>query len=502
MGYLLDQFGKEKLKRAYPDLNFDTEKSDASKMMGVSPDQLNTVGSVPAEEAPADSTYRIPTEVDFKDEIGKSKELDQMNQSLSDLPEYEAPGSQSKLYQAQQDRDSTYRNANLGESLGMIGQYLSRQDTNLASPMAQRSRERADDSVKKQKELVENEVNDPNSDISRVARERLKKAMPELKDQAGFENLTAAQLEKMFGKPTKAATPIVRSIFDPKTNTSSYQKYDEVTNSWIDTGKAQAYAPSVVEDKKTLEHKLIQRQTGSPAVDIPGLEDKGIGPIKVVDPTKEGQNKEESPEDKLAREAGELRLSLDPKQIEVVDKQNEAYLKDVSKNRDAISAAQGVRNILDAPKNGEMPKDILRSIQNQLARGSGEVGVTTENDVKPFAGGQDLTSRLKRWFSLNTVGQLPEEDRVFLKKYAEVMEKNARRGAEQQSRIYSQNISAATRLPLNQSAKLLGVDAASMKQPEKPKEEMVRMKNRNGVSGSLPKSKVKEYLQKGYSLVE
>lgn len=499
MAGLFDNYDKDQLKRAFPDLNFDAE-TESAKELPLSPEMSASLSPQPdisspnptqsdsipmSQAAPVDSAPSIPQE--------KGTLTPEDIKSISD-----APGTKDKLLAAQKEREDKLHGADLNEYLGLLGQTLSRQDKNLVSPFAQRQREQADLGLKKQKEQIENEVNDPNSDISKVARERLKKAMPELKDQPGYDQLTAAQLEKLFGKPSQSKG-MQQVKYQDESGNIRIGKWDPVAGLVKSADDAMAgfaqdlridpYTGEVIKNSKASGGVNQQKITPSPKLS-PSLTSSGGKPGEV------------STEEKEAQEAFQLRNKLNPHQRKSIDENNSAMLKDTQKNRDAITAAQSVRNLLNAPKEGKLDQDILRAIQNQLSRGTGEVGAMTENDVAPFGGRATLLGKLDRWSKMNTTGQLPPEDRKILMQLSKVMEGSAQKGMQQQSRVYQQNITRDTGLPLNQSSKLLGVNAAAMVNPPEVEEEKVKVLNRDGKPGSIPKSKLKDALAHGFTLVE
>jgi len=185
-------------------------------------------------------------------------------------------------------------------------------------------------------------------------------------------------------------------------------------------------------------------------------------------------------------EGFDLFQKLNPIQRELVQKQSKDLLNDTKKLRDSVTAADMVDTILQT--GGELGADVVRAIQNQLARGSGEVGAMTERDVSGFGGKSDWISRIQRIASIGLVGKLPETDRTFLRAFARGMKEANQRGIQQQSQVYGQNISMQTGLPVEDGIKLLNVQSAAMIQPQIGK--------KSGLTPEQRRARIQELRQK------
>jgi hypothetical protein len=145
--------------------------------------------------------------------------------------------------------------------------------------------------------------------------------------------------------------------------------------------------------------------------------------------------------------------SLNPKERTNYDKTFTDFQKDSKDDRAAFVAAAKIKQMLGAGK--ELNYDILRAFQNQFARASGEKGVMTENDVKPFGGRNDVLSRLERYFTYNSVGQIPEEDRQFLSSLSDAMQEANKTAVIHRADPYAKQVATNTKLNETQARNLL-----------------------------------------------
>lgn len=185
--------------------------------------------------------------------------------------------------------------------------------------------------------------------------------------------------------------------------------------------------------------------------------------------------------------------SLDPKMRGFYQTQQEKFMGEVAPDREAAEASKRTIKMLSAGK--ELNADIMRLFQNQFARASGERGVMTENDVAPFGGKASVFDRLARVAKYQTVGQIPEEDRVFLSELAKKMQQNNEVAVGNKAEAYVNQIAAQTNLTSDQARHLLTKGVTGNGQSS----DMVRVINPDGKAGMIPKANLKKALERGFS---
>lgn len=299
---------------------------------------------------------------------------------------------------------------------------------------------------------------DPKSPQSKLVREyvrtRLNINLP--------ENTSAADAQfllKLIGKPANQKAGQIVRTYNPATGQIELQVFDPSTQQLKPLGETAGFAMQARTNPRTNEVMVVNPATGKYESTVTG-------------PTALPQQKEGEPEVPLTRE------NLTAKQQDLLDKGREKFLDDTKDDRNALNAAQGIKMTLESGK--EIGGDILREIQNQLARGSGEKGAMTDRDVAPFGGRQSLWARLQRLASMGATGQLPDEDRKFLMDVAGVMERRAKTYVDNKSEFFvntmHQDLQSAPnlrqhKLTPKQVRKLIGVDytTQSVQAPEAPK---------------------------------
>lgn len=351
---------------------------------------------------------------------------------------------------------------------------ISKDSDNYVSDIKNRQTARVSklDEEKKSREAeTDKELVNPNSSISQAARERAKKMMPELAKIKNFDNMSAAQLEqfgfKMNNPQAQGPSFQQTRYVDPVTGNVKLGLFNTRTGEIVDTGKNAGFANQFREDPTT--GNIIALSPSAPSTAPVGV--TGQKPLQA--PTPQGKPGQPGMSLDLTKqpqvpEAFQIRESLNPLQRKSVAENTNLYLKDTEKNRDAVVAASNVRSLLQAPADGKMDYDILRAIQNQLARGNGEVGAMTENDVAPYGGKPTIMGKLQRWTAMQTVGQLPPEDRKLLSDLSLIMEKNARNGIKMQSQPYVANVQRDTGLQGEQAFTLLGGEASTIPSQQIP----------------------------------
>lgn len=324
----------------------------------------------------------------------------------------------------------------------------------------------------------ETQARDPNSQISQTYR---KYANEKLK--INFDPNTSAydmmKLLKSAGRPAQNAKGQVVRTFNPVTQQVEMQVFDPTSQSLTPLNATAGFAMQPRQDPRTKELMIVNPATAK-------IERQLTGPVKAEAGTEDIVQINKS--------------NLTKQQQEDLDKTREAFVADTKDDRSALNAAQGIKMTIASGK--EIGGDILREIQNQLARGSGEKGAMTDRDVEPFGGRTSLLARINRSAVMAAKGQLPDEDRQFLMKVAGVMEKRAKAYVDNKSDFFVNN--TYNDLKTNPSLKGVNFDKSSVKNligigsavNPNPSEMVQVVSTKTGKTLMLPKDKVKDALKK------
>lgn len=359
----------------------------------------------------------IGEEVDASDEFGKQAvDAEPVKQRNPRLDKYQKFMEDYKKLQEQ--RQGGLLTAGLLQAGGQVGQALAGKYSGNFKPdesgietikqMANRPVTDFEDAQKVQKSGIglqdDMESRDPSSHMSQVYRDYARKRlnMPELTDETSAFDIM--NLLKGVGRPPQQKGGQIVRTFNPQTGQVEVKVFDPTSMSLQSLNETAGFALQPRVDPRTGETMIVNPATGQRQGNL-------TGPSPMAKPDEKGKSVQ------VTRE------NLTTKQQERLDKTREKFLDDTKDDRTAINAAQGIKATLASGK--EIGGDILREIQNQLARGSGEKGAMTDRDVAPFGGRQSLLARVQRAVQMSANGTLPDEDRKFLTQVADVMEKRA-----------------------------------------------------------------------------
>lgn len=293
---------------------------------------------------------------------------------------------------------------------------------------------------------------------SKMAVQIVNASHPKAKIPEGTPAATLYKLLPALKQATENAMPYISAGVDEQGHALIM---DKRTGEIRSAGVTKADQLFQVKDPLTGEVRLVGRRAG---------EMKG----GTVGAPKESTGKES--------DSADIFGTLNAKQRDSVQDNTKLFLKDTEKNRDALTGAQGVRNMLAAGKDGRIDYDSIRAIQNQFARASGEVGAMTERDVGSFGGRTNAIGRLERFLKAETLGQLPDEDRKFLSDLSKVMEDNASKAIAKQSAPYVENIRRDSGLKPEQAKSVLNVKASTGMQEGKKDPRVVKWAKEHNVS--------------------
>lgn len=383
--------------------------------------------------------------------IAKSPSSDNIKQILfgkNDLSTVDA------LKEAQRSRDNQRAMGGIAKSAALIGGAISGVENKGLREIGEDVIKQADDRTKDFEAQVNIQKKDPNSSVSQ-----------------GYKQMLEEQMGIKLGGDVSAADiePFLTAKMKQQLKSSLFQKggVDEQGNMLVFDPKLGIMTPAKDEKGNLIKAADQMFQVKDPLTNQVNLLSRratpggGINIKGKIGAATEATGQEES--------NYEIYNTLDDKKRTKVDKTRDDFLKDTKDDRDAVVAAGGIKQMLAAGK--EMNGDVLRAIQNQLARANGEKGTMTEGDVQGFGGKADVLSRIGRFLSMNAVGEMTDSDRTFLTKLSDVMERRANDYVNKQSEVYSDNITKVTGLDDRKARTLLGVEKTMTSNRNQPKKQ-------------------------------
>lgn len=382
-----------------------------------------------------------------KQEYSKEEQiLNDVKQFDSSKPEKNAL-SVEDLENLLKQRQSSYRNIGLLDAANDISSGIARlSGAKVDKPNLDNLYKQADmplqDFSTKLKGNTEVEMSDPNSDISKFSRERAQEMMKRFNpkfDVKQFENLSAAQLEKLGFKSalSQSAQPKVQfqRILDENGNVK-LKAFDTATGNEVQDLGIAGFANQFRNDPNTgnITQLSPSLRGGNPTL----LGKSNADYIKPNEQSTQKMNRKDlTPNDKKLLDDTRAKLAS-----------NDQY----KAAQDAVDASQSVDILL---ANGKVNGDIVRALQNKLARATGEKGAMTENDVAPFGGRASILDRFERMLTTNINGKIPDTDRKFLGQINKVLNDAAKRNIDEVNSQFATQLSDDTGLSLDQAAKLL-----------------------------------------------
>lgn len=365
---------------------------------------------------------------------------------------------------------------------------------------------------------VENEVqmNDPDSDISKFARENAiayaRKAGLDENTVEQLQDLSAKQLEKLGFKAqvsTARARVIDKNIVNPANNKVESVLFDEQGNVIKNLGEA-GYSYSTNIDPVTKLPRMISKSNpNATPINIPGS-------TPTVKPTDAASVTQQTPTADQATPVAETKqqepeeykspTSLSKINVKLYDKFTESkkeLLKDMKDSREVATSTTNLSAKLTAGDNtGKIDSGLLGGIQTQAAKMAGQKGVLTDQDLVKFAGAGGVAAAIDRITSGSMFGEMSTQDVQFFKAFAKKMNSSLEQDIENRSKFFVEDVhlEAKDYLPgLSQDSvkNWLGVQNVA---PAVQKD-MVKVISPDGKAGAIPRENLEKALKKGYKEV-
>lgn len=364
---------------------------------------------------------------------------DMEEQEPSSLP---PPNLMSLMADALKNKDEQLLVGRLGKSAQQLAQAASTNKIPLPSDAEiQAEAESGVDTVGKLAKLEkdtsefasEQQMRDPNSDISKSMREYAKNKL----NMKFKDNVNAAQLEKLGIKIVPPSTSASRfqqvARLNPETGSIELHKFDTVTGEISSTGNnIKGFKAELKEDKRTGDPFVFHG--GDPKFNAPENILKEEKPTKVLKVT-----------------------DFNPTTQKIIVEQRKVADKETKETKDILDAATVIRQELTSNKKDD---DILRSIQTRLSTLAGNVGAKTEADVAGFGKRPAFLSSIYDSLTYTTTGNLSDGNRKFLLNYAKKLEDGTRTAFEDRLEVPSKRIQNDAGISKEQAYQLLGYESS------------------------------------------
>lgn len=292
---------------------------------------------------------------------------------------------------------------------------------------------------------TENELqmSDPQSDISKFARERAIAQATKMgvspDTLKSLEKMSAKQLEKLglYKADTNSLNrPIQQS--DWVDDQGQPVVLDVASRQWVNLSTGQPY------------NGKLTRKITTDFTDADGLkykvDNRGeiIGQIKSPNqktPTVETTNPEtKQQETKVDYGTPTSLKNASPALYKKFTDLQGDFSKDMKESRETATAVTNLAAKLKPGQSMKIDSGLLGGIQTQAAKMAGQKGVLTDQDLVKFAGAGGVGAAIDRFFSGNFDGEMSEQDVNFFKAFAKKMEGSLAEDITNRSKLYSGQI--------------------------------------------------------------
>lgn len=463
-----------------------------------SPMDISEVSTVRDPAASVVKPQQIPTNPPEMEADPQDQMVEQEISEADAMPAIqEDPVSRRKnlLEELQKARMDQNQNLNLLQAGNMAAQAMaSRYGAKIGdgSDVIKSMRDQTNQPIKDYKEGIENEENDPESDVSKFMREQayatLKKISPD--KEYNLENMTANQLKKSMGKllgqqNQKANTRYV-TIQDTDGKVKS-QLIDMNTGEVIKELGLAGYAYGSQIDP--VSGLLVSTSKSDPnAVSVA----RPMGTTNKIGAPVASSN---TPEATKSVTPYDIKTALNPKEREILDKDVNTFQNEIKEEKRIISEIGAISDasLVEAMKNPNAAKTIGAQIA-KIMQGSR----LTDADVKLYTGQEGVINVIKDYANEALTGTISPQKAQNIKKTLEVynmaLRKSLENRAKQAAEITKQNFNPELNLPTETMSKLYYIDDKKIQGNESDK---VRVKLPNGKVGTIPKANLKKALEQG-----
>lgn len=291
------------------------------------------------------------------------------------------------------------------------------------------------------------QMNDPNSDISKFAREKAiaaaQKSGMDPETVKKLEGMSAKQLEKLglFKADSAAQARANQLRFERITGPDGVTRTVAINSQTgeivKDIGQS-GFASQFRVDPET--GNLIGLSPSSPGkapIGVTGGRVSQTAPATVTNnvPSAGGETKQSAVEYGSPTALKKVNPNLYKK---FSDLQSD-FVKDMKDARDVATSATNLSHKLTPGENG-VDSGLLGGIQTQAAKMAGQKGVLTDQDLVKFAGAGGVQAAIDRIIDGSFFGKMSDDDVKFFKRFSELMKTSVAEDIQNRSKLFSGQI--------------------------------------------------------------
>lgn len=281
------------------------------------------------------------------------------------------------------------------------------------------------------------QMNDPNSDISKFARERAISMATKMgvspESIKSLDKMSAKQLEKLGlykNDPLAQGSKLglyYTTIRDDKTGQDRVVGIDRQTGQIVNDIGGKTYSDKIIENKQTGQNEVYKQGAGVSTLD------------KTTTQTSDEAAKKQA-ETKTEYDSPTSLNKVNPKLYKKFTDLQGDFSKDMKESRETATAVTNLAAKLKPGQSMKIDSGLLGGIQTQAAKMAGQKGVLTDQDLVKFAGAGGVGAAIDRFFSGNFDGEMSEQDVNFFKAFAKKMEGSLAEDITNRSKLYSGQI--------------------------------------------------------------
>lgn len=393
--------------------------------------------------------------------LGAYKEQQPERQPAAEVPEISAPEQSStqdtvslleKYKQLTKNKNENNRNADLLQGGNQIAQAIASGfggkigDGSEAVNALRKSNNQPIEDLLGQGKVLEQEnemqMSDPNSDISKFARERALAQATKMgmspDSVKKLESMSAKQLEKLglFKAETANRNGLLR--FEKITGPDGITRTVAINNQTgeiVNTVGQTGFASQFRTDPQT--GNIIALTPSNPNTNPVGVTGGSVNTTeKTVAPAK-GATAEQP---KVDYTSPTSLNKINPNLYKEFKKTQDEFTKDMKESREVATGATLLSAKLTPGANGDIDSGLLGGIQTQAAKMSGQKGVLTDQDLVKFAGAGGVSAAISRIADGSIFGNMSEQDLKFFKAFAKKMQEATAEDIQNRSQVYKQQV--------------------------------------------------------------
>lgn len=284
-------------------------------------------------------------------------------------------------------------------------------------------------------EQIKNQMDDPNSAISKYYRLQTLKTLKEQDPKADlsqFDSMSANQLKDIMTNKAKSGRGdlFFTTRFNDKTGKSEIVGVNRQTGQVQTSLGERSFGDKIIKDTETGKNQVYSQNTGV----------KGLGEdtpeILKTQPVDEAEMKKQ---EEVLNTPTSLK-KVNPDLYKKFSAQQKAFMTDIKDNREVATSATTLSKKLKPGADNKIDSGLLGGIQTQAAKMTGQKGVLTDQDLVKFAGAGGVDATIARMIDGSFFGQMSDADTKFFKRFAEKMQESNAEDIKNRSQLFVKNI--------------------------------------------------------------